>query len=287
VKGRAVGIVGTGLIGGSVGMRVRRNGGFVVGYDADTGALARALEIGAIDMAATRDELYAQARTVVIAAHVDGTIAEIDRLKSENPIRATLIIDVASVKRPVVDAAGTLANFVATHPMAGREQSGVRAARADLFEGKTWTYVPSGDGRRDARARAFIASLGAAPLAVDADEHDRIVGLTSHALQVLAWAFGTRAQSRDPDLLHALAGSAARELVRLGNSPFPMWREILSANARQAAPELRALGEALIRAADAIESGTLSADVFEGAGQPRVGVAGHVFERSIPNRLHD
>ena len=257
MKEPAAGIVGTGLIGGSVGMRLRRNGGFVVGYDPDSGALARALAIGAIDMAATRDELYAQASTVVIAAHVNETIAELERLKNENAIRATLILDVASVKRPIVDAAEGIADFVATHPMAGRERSGVDAGRPDLFEAKTWAYVPSGDARRDARARAFVASLGAAPLAVDPDEHDRIVALTSHALQALAWAFEARAKTRDPDLLHALAGNAARELVRLGNSPFPMWREILAANAPNAAPELRALGAALIRCAEAIESGTL------------------------------
>lgn len=272
MKVPAVGIVGTGLIGGSIGMRVRRNGGFVVGYDPDTGALARALATGAIDMAATRDELYAQASTVVVAAHVDGTIAELERLKNENPIRATLVVDVSSVKRPIVDAAGALANFVATHPMAGREKSGACEARADLFEAKTWAYVPSGDARRDARARAFVASLGAAPLAVDADEHDRVVALTSHALQVLAWAFAARAKTRDPDLLHTLAGSAARELVRLGDSPFPMWCQILAGNARNAAPELRAVGEALMKAAGAIESGTLDAAVFQGAGKPPVGV---------------
>lgn len=287
MKENVLGIVGAGLIGGSIGMRVRRNGGFVVGYDADAGALAQAIEVGAIDMAATRDELYAQASTVVIATHVVGTVAELERLKNENPIRATLVLDVASVKRPIVDAAGALPNFVATHPMAGREKSGVRAARADLFEGKTWAYVSSGDARLDARTRAFVASLGAAPLPVDLDEHDRVVGLTSHALQVLAWAYASRAQSHDPDLLHALAGTAARELVRLGNSPSPMWREILTANAGNVAPELRALGESFIRAAGAIELGAELRDRFEGAAEPEVGVGGHVFEGAVRNRLDD
>jgi prephenate dehydrogenase len=287
VKDNVVGIVGTGLIGGSIGMRVRRNGGFVVGYDSDAGALAQAIELGAIDFGATRDELYARAGTVVVAAHVDATIAELQRLASEGPIRAALVMDVASVKQPIVEAAGTLANFVASHPMAGREKCGVRAARADLFERKTWAYVPTADTHLNARARAFIASLGAAPLTVDAAEHDRVVALSSHAMQVLAWAFASRAQTLDPDVLHALAGTAARELVRLGNSPFPMWREILAANAKSAAPDLRALGEALLRAADAVESGAQRADGFEGAGEPGVGVGSEVLERSISGPLHD
>ena len=287
MKQNVVGIVGTGLIGGSVGMRVRRNGGFVVGFDPNEGTLSEAVEVGAIDVAATHDELYARAATVVIAAHVDATIAELERLTREGPIRATLVIDVASVKRPIVAAAGTLANFVATHPMAGREKGGVRAARDNLFEAKTWAYVPSGDAQLDARARAFVASLGSAPLSVDADEHDRIVGLTSHAMQVFAWAFASRAQSHDPDLVHALAGTGARELVRLGDSPFPMWREIFAANACSVAPELRALGERLSRAADEVESGTLTADVFECASELRVGVGGDVLERTIANRWDD
>lgn len=241
MKENVLGIVGTGLVGGSIGMRIRRNGGFVVGYDPDAGTLAQAIEVGAIDMAATRDELYAQASAVVVAAHVDDTIAELERLRDERAIRATLVIDVASVKRAIVDAAGSLPNFVATHPMAGREKSGVRAARADLFEAKTWAYVPSGDARLDSRARAFIASLGSAPLAVDAGEHDRIVALTSHAIQVLAWAYAERARELNPELVYALSGTAARELSRLGDSDRRMWREILSANAENVEPVLRAL----------------------------------------------
>lgn len=241
-----VGIVGTGLIGGSIGMRARRDGALVVGYDPDAGALAQALEVGAIDFGATRDELYARAGIVVIAPHVDATIAEIEHLKKEGPIRATLVIDVASVKAPIVAAASGLANFVATHPMAGREKSGVRAARADLFDAKTWAFVSSGDGHLDGRARAFIASMGARARDVDATEHDRIVALSSHAIQVLAWAYKERAAGIDEETLLALSGTAARELLRLGESPAKMWREILAANASNVDPHLRAIAEKLL-----------------------------------------
>ncbi|HVA33509.1 MAG TPA: prephenate dehydrogenase/arogenate dehydrogenase family protein, partial [Candidatus Baltobacteraceae bacterium] len=184
MKRRVVGIFGTGLIGGSIGMRARRDGALVVGHDVSPGMLAQALEVGAIDLAATRDELYARAGTVVIAAPPEATMAEVQRLRSGAAPRATLIVDVASVKAPVVEAANGMKAFVATHPIAGSERSGVRAARADLFERRTWAYVPTGDTRLDARARAFITSLGAAAFAVDAHEHDRIVALTSHLVQV-------------------------------------------------------------------------------------------------------
>src|SRR5262249_39573526 len=161
------------------------------------------------------------------------------------PIRATLVMDVASVKQPIVEAAGTLANFVATHPMAGREKIGVRAARADLFERKTWAYVASGDEQLDGRARALIASMGSVPLAVDAEEHDRTVALSSHAIQVLAWAYAERARELNPETLYALSGTAARELLRLGESPAGMWREILSANAEHVDAHLTAVADAL------------------------------------------
>jgi prephenate dehydrogenase len=270
VKRRTVGIVGTGLIGGSIGMRARRDGALVVGYDAKPSALARAIEVGAIDLGATREELYARAGTVVIAAPPEAALAEIEQLKREPPVRATLIVDVASVKAAICDAGRELANFVATHPMAGSERSGVRAARADLFEGRTWAYVPSGHAPSDARARALIASLGAMPLAIEAHEHDRIVAFTSHLPQVVASHFATRAEALSSEALYPLCGVAARELLRLGDSDFALWREILRANAPAVETELRLLGTALVAAADNLAQGEVDrlAAVFSQA-RPR------------------
>ncbi len=259
MKQRVVGIVGTGLIGGSIGMRARREGAVVVGYDEDAGALAQALEVGAIDFAATRDELYARAGTVAIATHLDATLAELGKLRAEGPLRATLIVDVASVKAPVAAAATGVAHFVATHPMAGSERSGVRAAGPELFEGKSWAYVGSGDEPLDARARAFIASLGARPLEVEAAEHDRIVALTSHLPQVVASCFAARANECRDAAFDGLCGPAARELLRLGNSGFQMWAPILAANAANVAGELRTLAEALLAASEAIAAGDVEA----------------------------
>jgi prephenate dehydrogenase len=256
---RTLGIIGTGLIGGSIGMRARRDGALVVGYDVDAGMLAAALEVGAIDFAATRDELYARAGTFVIAAHLDATVVEIERLRTEGPIRATLVLDIASVKVPVVVAARGLENFVATHPMAGSQRSGVRAGRANLFDGRTWAYVPSGDAQLDARARAFIGSLGAIPLLVDAEEHDRIVAFTSHLPQLIASSYAGRAQAKRCESFDALCGATARELLRLGDSGFTMWRDILRANAANVEPELRELGTRLIAAADALAAGDVDA----------------------------
>jgi prephenate dehydrogenase len=259
MKKSVVGIIGLGLIGGSIGMRARRNGALVVGHDIDPGAQAAAIEVGAIDMAASREELYAQAGTVVLAAYTDGIVHELERLRTENPIRASLVIDIASVKEPIVSAAAGVRNFVATHPMAGTERSGVRAAKRDLFDRRTWAYVPSGDTALDSRARAFIASFGAAALAVDAADHDRVVGFTSHLPQILAWAYAQRAQDHASDAFDPLIGQTASEMLRLGRSGVDFWRSVLAANAANIEPDLRAIAGDLQQAADGLRAGDVEA----------------------------
>jgi prephenate dehydrogenase len=259
VKQRVVGVIGLGLIGGSIAKRARKDGALVVGYDTDSGARAAALEVGAIDFAATRDELYARANTVVLATYAAGVVEELARLKKEGPIRASLVMDVASVKEPIVRAADGVANFVATHPMAGTEKSGVRNAKPDLFERKTWAYVPSGDARLDNKARAFIGTLGAVPLLVDAEEHDRIVGFTSHLPQLLATAYARCADEIRGEAFDALTGATSRELLRLGSSEFGFWRDVFAANARNVEPPLRELARLLTAAADALSTGQTQA----------------------------
>jgi prephenate dehydrogenase len=235
-----VGIIGTGLIGASIGLRARGAGHAVVGYDASDEALAAAIEAGAIERAVSRGELLACAGIVVIAAPIDATIGEIGAMRESPEIRAGLVIDVASVKGPVAVAAHGLANFVGTHPMAGSERSGAAAARTDLFEGKPWLYVPPGNATLEERARAFIELMGANPSAVDAGDHDRIVALTSHLPQLLAFAFARRV-GRLGDAADPMCGPVARELLRIGNSSPSMWDSIFGANRENIEEELRAL----------------------------------------------
>ncbi len=257
--GAIVGIVGTGLIGGSIGLRTRRQGARTIGYDDRREASTAALNAGAIEESTSREELYARADIVVIAAHLDATIAEIERLRLQPPLRAGLIVDVASVKGPVCAAARSLPSFVATHPMAGSERSGAGSARADLFEGCTWAYVASGNAPLDERARAFIGSQGATPFAVGAAEHDRIVALTSHLPQLLGWAYARRVRKRASESLNRLMGATARELLRVGASETGMWGDVLRANAANLAPELQALGQSLIEAGERLSQGDTEA----------------------------
>jgi prephenate dehydrogenase len=255
MSARAIGLFGVGLIGGSIGMRARANGARVLGYDCDPAALTQAQACGAIDAAAGEDELTRTVDVLILAAHLEPTLAKLAALYREHRLRATLVMDVASVKVPVVAAARGLANFVATHPLAGSERAGAQAARADLFEGQSWAYVPSGDDRLDRRAREFIASLGGVPVAVSAEAHDRDVALTSHLPQLLGVAYARLLRAQEVD--ERLCGPVARELLRVSKMSFAMWRDILRTNARNIEPELRELSAALLSAADTLESGSV------------------------------
>lgn len=160
-------------------------------------------------------------------------------------------MDVASVKVPIVSAARGLHNFVATHPMAGTELSGVAAASAELFAGCAWAYVPSGDEKLDARARAFIDSMGGVAIAMAAEEHDCAVAISSHVPQIVASCYASLLRA-DEGAAKRLCGPVARELLRISTMSFAMWRDTLSANAANIGPELRRLAAQLDVAADAM-----------------------------------
>lgn len=247
-----LGIIGTGLIGGSIGMRGRELGWRVIGYDAEPQAVEEALACGAIDQAVPRGAILNSADVIVIASHTMATIAELEAMRAQQPRAAKLVVDISSVKTPIVRVARGLRNFVATHPMAGRERSGASAATRGLFEGKTWLYVPTGDRELDWRAVEFIGAFGATPVEVDAQEHDRIVAFTSHLPQVFGTLFARSAEQRPG--VEAYMGPVARELMRLRHSSPAMWHDIVEANHTNIARELRLLAEQLARTADDIEN---------------------------------
>jgi prephenate dehydrogenase len=248
-----LGIVGTGLIGGSIGLRTRKNGTRVIGYDADPAAAAQARARGAVDGIASRDALYRTCETIVIATPLSAACTELERLRG---CEASwhLLVDVASVKRPILKAAQGVANFCATHPLAGNEGSGPSAAAAELFEGRTWAYVPTGSAELDGRVRAFVEGLGARPRAVGAAEHDRAVAVTSHLPQMIAWLLAAKIRAGG-ELSEALCGPAGREVLRLGRSPREVWRDVLAANADAIGSAGAALSEELAAECGAVDGG--------------------------------
>jgi prephenate dehydrogenase len=236
---------------------VRALGLHVTGFDRDPAALAVARERGAIDETVeTLAALFSAVDTLVLAGPLDAILAQLAELKRLPPGPCNLIIDVASVKLPVSRAAGALAGFVATHPIAGSERSGPAAARADLFTGRTWTLDANAAPADRVAARAFIEDvLGARPLEIASDEHDRTIALTSHLPQLVSVALGSLLDARLDDAhTRELCGTGIRSLMRLGGSSWPMWRTILDANAVSIAQEVRRLAAILTEAAESLET---------------------------------
>jgi prephenate dehydrogenase len=232
---RSVGIVGTGLIGGSIGLGLRKAGWHVSAFDPDPDARAIAEDRSVADViVGSFDTLIdTPLDLLVVAAPPKATIEIIANLTTLTPT-----MDVAGVKEPVLAAAPPALRFVPTHPMAGREVSGPRAATASLFRGAAWVMVDS-DADEDAIgtvARA-ITDLGARIVTMSSPEHDRAVAAVSHLPHIVAGALLSGA-SATPEALQLSAGSF-RDLTRVGASmPLP-WVEILKTNR---GPMLDAIG---------------------------------------------
>jgi prephenate dehydrogenase len=225
---RSVLIVGLGLIGGSAGIALRRRGWRVAYLDPHV-SLEDAKGAGAAD---ERVEHIGEAEVIVLATPVDAAVALLQTLRTNAVVTST-----CSVMRPLRAAARGA--FVAGHPMAGSQESGLAAARADLFEGKPW-FVDAEDVLVD----EVVRDCGAVLERVDAEEHDAAVALTSHLPQVLSTALAAHLHGRD-DLLR-FAGSGLRTFLRLAGSDAGVWAPVLAANRDQLAPHAEAIA-ALVR----------------------------------------
>lgn len=217
-------VSGTGLIGTSIALGLRELGWETLGWDTDPDALAGAAEIGAVDPVESIDAAQLAAEDLLVLAAPPTSI--IDALHTLDT--GALVMDVASVKAPVVSAART-PRFVGTHPMAGREVTGPGAARVGLFRGSTWVIVPDGAAADDVAAiEQIVAGLGARPVQMTAAEHDAAVARISHLPQILAAALLDGAADV-PGALDLAAGSF-RDLTRVAASDPVIWMDILKTN---------------------------------------------------------
>ena len=243
-------IIGTGLIGASLGMALRSQGHRVVGWDPDPDEASEALVRGAIDsIAPSRDVAVADADLVVLAAPPAAIVAHLADLATD-----ALTIDVAGVKGPIVEAAVQLGRFVGTHPMAGREHGGAAHASPTLVRGATWIVVPDGASGDDlAAVTTLLEGTGANVVEMSAAEHDDAVAAISHLPQSLAVQLVAHAAD-DPVRLELAAGSF-RDLTRVALSDERMWVELLEANGTVVADHLRTLGSRLNEFADVVGGG--------------------------------
>ena len=236
-----IAIVGTGLIGGSIGLALRRSASRtrVIGFDRSPRALRDALRCGAItSIASSAEDAIAVAKFIVLAVPQAAVIALLRRTFRAAQT-GSLILDVAGLKSdiekvatPLIAASGVA--FVAGHPLAGSEQPGPLAARGDLFEDRPFVLcVPPQKRRRQvlSQAESFVRALGAVPRSISARNHDRVVAATSALPQLVSSAVA-QAATRVAGPWAALHGPGLEGVTRLAASPAPLWVQNLIANKR-------------------------------------------------------
>ena len=238
-----IAVLGTGLIGGSIGLaaRGRWDGAEVVGFDASEEAIAAARERGAVDVeAASVADALAGAEACFVCAPV-GVLPELvgEALGAAAP--DCVVTDVGSTKRGVAGAADD-ERFVGGHPVAGAETSGVEHARADLFEGAPW-YLTPGDrasGVLLERLHRMVVAFGARPIAIDADAHDRLLAAVSHLPHVLANVLVLQVARRlraEGEPLPRV-GPSFRDAARVAGANPAVWMDIYASNAAAIADEI-------------------------------------------------
>jgi len=243
---RRVAILGTGLIGGSFALALRKYSPDSVVNGWDKGHVLRhALERGAINEGfSDLSQAVAGADLIYMALPVGHTIEllpEVAKIASPE----ALVTDASSTKRAVCAAADESfsangAYYLGGHPMAGKEISGIAAADAELFRGSKYALVRKSTAEnvgepRDARVTKFlalVAKLGAEPVWLDAEAHDRAAAIVSHLPQLLAVALAgvVRDQTDETGLPVTLAGRGLRDALRLAGSPYSVWRDIILTN---------------------------------------------------------
>jgi prephenate dehydrogenase len=253
-------IVGTGLIGASVGLALNSGGftGHIAGWDANAAELAEAKRVGAIDEALSSREavMTADADLYVLATPV---MPIMDWMQTLAPaLQRGLVTDVGSTKLEITELARKLfvgdgAAFLPGHPMAGKESGGAAMAEATLFDGATWLFTPvTAEGEVEAEWRKLVAGFGAVVRDLDPKQHDEVCAWVSHLPQMLSTALAALLEDKFSHdaagmaAVQAIGGRGLRETTRLGSSPYSMWRDVAMTNTEPIAETLLALEQRLM-----------------------------------------
>jgi prephenate dehydrogenase len=278
---RQITIVGLGLIGGSFSLALRKQGftGRIVGCDR-AAVLDRALMRAAIDEGFSHPfEATRGSQVVVLATPVLGIIDLIHRIGPALP-QKTLLTDVGSTKGEVLKEAKAVfgknagLRFLAGHPMAGKEQSGIEFADADLFQQAAWFITPvRGQKIYDGLSGEFldwVDRIGARIASLDADEHDQLCAWISHLPQMIATALAATLvdeYGQEAPLLEA-GGRALREMTRTASSPYSMWRDIALTNKKHLSGAISKLEQRLAHIRENLDTRDLAME-FERARELR------------------
>ncbi len=254
-------IIGTGLIGASIGLALRGAGfgGRIDGWDMSSLERAAALQMSAVDgVAAERDAALELARTADVIVLAVPVLAIKDWMQTLAPIlhAGQLVTDVGSTKLEIAELGATLfssaetAEFLPGHPMAGKESGGAMLGEAKLFDGAMWLFTPTSTEQSalDKEWRKWVGFFGARTLDMDAARHDELCAWVSHLPQMLSTALAALLEDTfgDAPEIAAIGGRALRETTRLGASPYSMWRDVAMTNTGPIADTLLALEQRLM-----------------------------------------
>jgi prephenate dehydrogenase len=243
-----IGVVGLGLIGGSIARRLAELPDLYepIGYDVKDESRA------GLELAGSVEELARGAELVIVAVPPTQTAAVVAAVLAAD--RNVLVTDVASVKAPIVEAVGQAERYLPSHPLAGAETTGWRAAKAELLNSTTWAVCPPAAGapaETFCRWAAVFDAFDARLIVCDPLEHDVAVARTSHAPHVVASAMAAAlADQRSPRLAAALSGGAFHEVARLASSDHDLWGQIIALNGTHIAEAIADLRAALDKAPD-------------------------------------
>ncbi len=280
-----VAILGTGLLGTSVGLALRASGykGSIVGWNRGSEQGREALRLGAVDsLAADGVEAAKASEVTVLAVPIFATLDWMEKLA---PMLGPeqLVTDVGSTKRVISEAAARLYNsperaaFLPGHPMAGKERGGAALADANLFRGAVWLFTDDAAAIRSAKAaelvkswRGLVAAMGAKILDLDPARHDELVAWVSHLPQFTATALSALLEEEvgEAPELKDVGGRALREMTRLGASPYSMWRDIAHTNSEALERALLALEQRLAQLRENLHTPELRSE-FEQANKFR------------------
>jgi len=246
-------VLGTGLLGASIGLGLRGRGVPVFLFDPSPTNQAVAVDIGAGRPLAELDQ---EPQLVVVAAPPDVTADVVEKALGDYP--SAVVVDIASVKATIQaelrERGVDLTRYVGTHPMAGREKSGPVAARGELFTSMPWVICPTEETGSAAlqAARSLAGDLGATVSQFTADEHDEAVAFVSHLPQIMSSLLASRLQGTP---LHALslAGNGLRDTTRIAASDPTLWVQILGGNANKVVSILHGVREDLNRLIGTLE----------------------------------
>ena len=245
-------VIGAGLLGTSIGLSLRK-----LNVDVSLEDSSPAVQSLAIDFGAGRN-LEASDDVVVVVVCVPPDVTAASIVSALNRFPNAVVTDVASVKETILEelvaSNADTSRYVGSHPMAGREKGGALSGRPDLFTGRPWVIAVEPNTNTDAVdvVEKLALDLGASTLRLTAKEHDRAVALISHAPQVVSSLLASRLVGAD-DFDLALAGQGVRDTTRIAASDPKLWLQILSMNADQLIPILKAFQEDLGQVVKALE----------------------------------